>query len=86
MRDARAYVKLSKSLNDLAYFGFHKNPLLVLQAAPDAVPMVVFKTRFPGRCALLVALIPQYGAVYANKRLRVTVTVKKYILFLKVRV
>lgn len=49
MRDARAYVKMSKSLNDFAYMKFHKNPFLLLTAAPEAVPMVLFKTRFPGR-------------------------------------
>lgn len=52
MRDARAYVQMSKSLNDMAYMNFHKNPLMLLKAAPEAVPMVLFKTRFPGRRAL----------------------------------
>lgn len=53
LRDARAYVRLSKSLNDFAYPHFHKNPFMLLRAAPDAVPMVLFKTRFPGRSAFL---------------------------------
>jgi hypothetical protein len=50
-RDAYAYVRMSKSLNDLAYYKFHKNPLMWIRAAPEAVPMVLFKTRFPGRSA-----------------------------------